>query len=167
MTTSHILLLILPAFQCKTEAKYECPVGIFVTQIWRNFPKIIEFLKKSHHTNTCCVKHVDLDTRLSGSSNGITTILYSCSIGFCNSSYQLSSLVRFKTTSLNWISLVMKVNTRDCKTRSNACCLIQWDWKFNGLLVISHCYAKPIIGIIGYCLIITFYLVFSGSHSFF
>ena len=34
---------------------------------------------------------------------------------------QFSSLVRFKTTSLNWISLVMKVDTRKCKTLCCTC----------------------------------------------
>ena len=120
-----IYYLILPAFQCKTEAKFECPVGL-----WLKYDaisrKLSNLKKKSQHNNTCCVKHVnlDLDTRLSGSSNGITTILYSCSIGFCNSSYQLSSLVRFKTTSLNWISLVMKVDTRNCKTLCCTCRMV-------------------------------------------
>ena len=51
----------------------------------------------------------------SNSSNGITSRLYSRDMGFCNPSYQLSSLVTFKTTSLNWISLVMKVDNRDYK----------------------------------------------------
>ena len=37
----------------------------------------------------------------SNSSNAITSSLYSRDMGFYNPSYQLSSLVRFKTTSLN------------------------------------------------------------------
>ena len=38
---------------------------------------------------------------ISDSDNGIITTLYSGSIGVYNPSYQLSSLVRFKATSLN------------------------------------------------------------------
>ena len=80
------------------------------------FSRILHYTKNQiekclKQLSWCKSEHA-LSLLLSGSSNGITTILYSCSIGFC------------KTTSLNWSSLVMKVDTRNCKTLCCTCRMV-------------------------------------------